>query len=291
MASVLQNLGQTVREYFLQDPSHAAIFVPILLGEALEDYNFHNLLNISTSNSAQELEHIKGTIEQNFPSLRVSSNDKACGDCEPCMEDRSCIELHGRIVGALTATQDIDTLINLRFILVVIIIHSLGHVFAAGNPMPLQKDTFPFYHCNYLLLDKDIAEPGFFAEEGIFGGIIGIVFKNEENGLPGPFLESDLTKIDYLFLYDRTGAAYRLDTRELANQLNSKRFGRFEHSQRIQVPEGISERTCAAYNGDHLPIKNIGPAFNPKWLDRVLRHGDLTFSNNRFNQPSCVRMK
>ncbi|CAL1698060.1 unnamed protein product [Somion occarium] len=169
MASTLQSLGRTVREYFLQDPSHATIFVPILLGEALEDYNFRTLLSISTSNSTQELERIKRTLEQNFPSLTVSSNDKACGYCKPCMEDRSYIELHGRIVGALTATQDVDTLVNLRFILVVIIIHSLGHAFAAGNPRPMKKEGFPFYNSHYLLLSKDIAEPGFFAEEGIFG--------------------------------------------------------------------------------------------------------------------------
>ncbi|CAL1698044.1 unnamed protein product [Somion occarium] len=264
---ILQNFARTIQEYFLENPSRAAIFVPILLGEAEENYNLDNLQSISSPEYAHELGAIRGFIEQNFPSLTVSSPDKTCGHCKPCMEDKSHIELHGRLMDALAATRDTETLTNLSFVLVVIIIHSLAHAFTGGNPMPMSKDGFPFYKSHYLLLNKSIAEPGFFAEEGIFGGIIGIVFKDQENGMPPKFLEADFTRIAYLFILDRTGAAYRLDTGELAEQLRRNRFGRFKNSLRVEVPRKITERTCAAFNEAILQHGNLwytDPGFHPE---------------------------
>ncbi|CAL1698059.1 unnamed protein product [Somion occarium] len=283
----LDRLSQAVRGYFLANPSHAAIFVPILRGEALENYDFDNLHSISYSKYARELGDIKSFIEHNFPSPTVSPLDKTCGHCKACMVEKSNIELHGRLVAALSATRDMDTIINLRFILAVIIIHCLAHTFAVGNPMPVRIDDYPFYKCNYLFLARDIAEPGFFAEEGIFGGIIGIVFKDQENGMPPRFLEADFTKIAYLFLLDRTGAAYRLNTGELREQLKSHRFGRFTNTRHIELPRKIIERTCAAFNGDHLPIKRVGAGRAPDWLEAIIEHGDLEYTDDRFHHE-CV---
>ncbi|CAL1698061.1 unnamed protein product [Somion occarium] len=284
---ILQNLARTVQEYFLETPSHTAIFVPILLGKAEENYNFNNLESISSPEYAHELGEIRRFIEQNFPSLTVSSPDKTCGHCKPCMEDKSHIELHGRLMDALATTRDIDTITNIRFILAVIVIHCLAHTFAVGNPRPMHTNDFPFYMCSNLLLDYDIAEAGFFAEEGIFGGIIGIVFKDQENGMPPEFLEADFTKIAYLFLLDRTGATYRLDPRELAEQLKRHRFGRFTNTRCIEVPRNIIERTCAAFNGDHLPIERVGAGRDPDWLEAILQHGDLEHTDDRFHHE-CI---
>ncbi|CAL1698056.1 unnamed protein product [Somion occarium] len=286
-AATLPDLFQVVQRYFLANPCHAAVFVPILRGEASEDYNLDNLRGISYTHYARELEHIGRIFSQNFPSPRVSSPDKTCGYCKYSMEDKSHIELHGRLVNALVATQDADTIVELRFILAVIIIHSLAHAFTDGNPVPMSKDDFPFYHSLYISPRKYIAEPGFFAEEGIFGGIIGIVFKEQENGLPPKFLEADFTRIAYLFLYDRTGTAYRLDTGELAGQLKYHRFGQFKKARRIEVPRDISERTCAAFNGDHLPIARVGAGRVPEWLEAILAHGNLENIDDRFRHE-CV---
>lgn len=58
---------------------------------------------------------------------------------------------------------------------------------------------------------KKYREPGFFVEEGIFGGIIGVVFQDErETGVSPRVLEADYTNIDYLFVHKADGNTYRL---------------------------------------------------------------------------------
>lgn len=126
------------------------------------------------------------------------------------------LEIHGRLAAALVSPQSDSNVSRLRFVIIVIILHYLGHAVVNRfqgytDPLPVEIDQFPYHKCTYLRHNRDVPEPGFFVEEALFGGIIGIVFREDApREYPPRFLHSDLTRISYLFLHCRDGSTYRL---------------------------------------------------------------------------------
>ncbi|OBZ70634.1 hypothetical protein A0H81_09197 [Grifola frondosa] len=92
-------------------------------------------------------------------------------------------------------------------------------------------------------------------EEVLFGGIIGVVFEDEVDGKPPMLVESDFTKISYLFLHCRDGSTYKLDPIDLQHKMDMAHFVPFDVSrlEAIPAPQPIRDRTCAMLNADHLP--------------------------------------
>jgi len=129
------------------------------------------------------------------------------------MRDLTTMEIHGRLAAALSKPQKPRNLSQLRFIVIVIILHQLAHAVTVRFHMGTQSaedDTFPYYVSWRIPPFVRLPEQGFTVEEALFGGIVGVVFEDELDGSPPLFFCSDFTKISHLFLHCRNGMTYRL---------------------------------------------------------------------------------
>lgn len=225
------------------------------------------------------VETVKSAIANEFPSLKVTSMETYCHHGQPIKPE---IHIHGRMVEAMEAetTSDQSRLL-LKFMAFMIIVHHIGHasVHVAYNINPATKTTpdFPYSHCYWTSnREKSILEPGFSLEEAFLGGIVGAVFKEEQDGSPPYFLDEDLAQIDYLFIHYRDGSTYRLgmfvyqlscfdkvsafisyvDPAMLESWLSDQSRILTEIDvgslEKVVTPEEIEHRTCAFFAGDHL---------------------------------------
>ncbi|KAK7688495.1 hypothetical protein QCA50_008033 [Cerrena zonata] len=212
------------------------------------------------------VEIVKSAIANEFPSHKVTSMETYCHHGQPIKPE---IYIHGRMVEAMEAetTSDQNRLL-LKFMAFMIIVHHIGHasVNVAYNINPATKTTsdFPYSHCYWTSnREKSILEPGFSLEEAFLGGIVGAVFKEEQDGSPPYFLDEDLAQIDYLFIHYRDGSTYRLDPAMLESWLSDQSRILTEIDvgslEKVVTPEEIEHRTCAFFAGGLLGALNCVP--------------------------------
>ncbi|CAL1698055.1 unnamed protein product [Somion occarium] len=211
-----------------------------------------------------EVAMLRRYFTREFPRPRISHCTAHWDRGSPSMSHSrdNVIRLHTRVAEALchcqASNQDNPTL---RFLIVVIILHGLGHTVGCRFFSILEADEhleFPYWHSKTLITERSFPEYGFLVEEALFGGIIGIVFREEdsEDGEPPPPIHADFNAIDYLFMHCRDGLTYRLDPTDMENKLAAGDFTPFDRRclQAVTAPKWIPDRTCATLNGDHLPM-------------------------------------
>lgn len=242
--------------------------------------------------SDNRLDALNEHIKKYFPVHDVSSQGTWCSPDSmlPAVVERDePLLIHGRIVAALNSPQTERNYRRLVFLVTVIIIHHLGHsIVAAFNPdhhgLCEDIDDFPYHACHFARERNDrsilIPDPGFIAEEAIFGGIIGVVFKEErEGGYPPRLLHADFSHIAHFIIRCRDNRTYQIRTslhllieihdsrcsptlasEEIDSRVENMDLRPFDisHLQRVRGLRRIPERTCAFFNGDHIPVEFPG---------------------------------
>ncbi|CAL1710477.1 unnamed protein product [Somion occarium] len=260
----IQPIFNGVQESLLATPSLLSVFVPLSRDENPQSSN-------SAPASELDISRISSYIQHIFPNPSVSGMGKWCYDCNTPMKDPTTMEIHGRTVAALSEPQTDDNRALLRFIVVVQILHQLGHAichhFNDLTTVIKLLPTFPVYVSNNFTKPYSHMEHGFWIEEALFGGIVGVMFDEHLDWLPPAFLSSDFTHISFLFLWCRDGRTYKLDVKE---RLESFRFIPFDVSKLEVVPiQHINSRTCAMLLGDHFFMSNPGPGADKTAKDEL----------------------
>ena len=168
---------------------------------------------VQASGSDIELSTLLSFFRDEFPQPSVSSPGLWHASPKCSMRDLTTMAIHGRLAAALSQPQKPHNLCQLRFIVIVIILHQLAHAvtvrFHMGT-LSVEDDTFPYHiSCRAPPVER-FPEQGFTVEEALFGGIVGVVFEDELDSSPPLFFRSDFTKISHLFLHCRNGMTYRL---------------------------------------------------------------------------------
>ena len=216
---IIKYLFKDTRRPILDNPEVLAA-LQILMSEEILSFNYqvsHPPPPISSSDN-----RLVDFIRRYFPLYDVSTLGSWCSmESEPREVDHNIpLELHGRIVAALQAPQTENNYTRLKFLVMVIIVHYLGHLIAASfhgeygySSFPSKK--FPYHVCPFSHdrkgKPKDVPDPGFIAEEAIFGGTVGVVFKDERNDGYAPFLlQADFTNISHFVVQRRDGRVYQI---------------------------------------------------------------------------------
>ncbi|CAL1698047.1 unnamed protein product [Somion occarium] len=266
LIDTLQPLFSGLRLALEQNPMYLSAFLPLLHPEDMPERYDPSTRGLGTFSEADMLSLLT-RLRNVFPDVAVSTLSKWCySKAIYYMFDLPrFFELHGRLATALSMRQTDHNRYRLRFVITVVILHFLGHAILGsverGYTQMKTSNDFPYHNCLSQSLQRMIPEPGYLVEEALFGGIIGIVFREErDDGRPPRFLQSDFTRIDYLFLHCRNGSTYELDPADLHDRITNWRLTRFDTSslRQISLPRRIRERTCAFYNGDHLAVKFPG---------------------------------
>ncbi|CAL1698046.1 unnamed protein product [Somion occarium] len=260
LIDTLQPLFSGLRLALEQNPTYLSAFLPLLHPEDISGH-YDPTRDLGHFSEA-DMHSLLTRLRKIFPAVDVSTLCKWRDGKEVYKFDvPDFFELHGRLASALSMRQTDNNRHHLHFIIIVILLHFLGHAVLGhvqrDYPYINICDDFPYHDCLSRSLRKAIPEPGYLVEEALFGGIIGIVFREErDEGRPPRFLQSDLTRIDYLFLHHRNGSTYELDPADLRDRITNWRLTPFDISslRKISLPRRIRERTCAFYNGDHLGV-------------------------------------
>lgn len=215
-----------VRNALLSTPSSRVAFLPIIQQETI-----YNSSNRSFQPSAEvDLKSILGFIEDSFPVLQRCSPRYVATWADSSNADSKVILIHGRIADALllasaSGPQSISAL-AIQFLVVVNVVHQLAHAMRTRFDCRT-RSTLDSTHSPYYVDDgvsRTYPEAGFLVEDKLFGGVVGVVFKNETRGDRPPFFELDFTEIDYFFLLrqNESGneAAYRIGMCRVHNSLH-----------------------------------------------------------------------
>ncbi|KAK7688483.1 hypothetical protein QCA50_008021 [Cerrena zonata] len=281
-------------KYLFKDTRHALLNTPNVL-PALHFLTTEECLSLDSAPhipheippSDNRLEDLSKFIKTSFPAYDVSPQGSWCSYDFPLprIEPDFSLDIHGRLVSALNSPQTVRNYSRLQFLVIVVIIHRLGHLIATnfngdydGQSKTIRE--FPFHGCRFKHepgdKSKTVSEPGFLAEEALFGGIIGVVFKEERaNGYPPRLLQADFTLISHLVLHCRDGSTYQIPPEEIEARVDKMDLRPFDIS-RLQTTRArrIAERTCAFFNGDHIPVDFPGEG------------GDIPGRNIRSRTPS-----
>ncbi|CAL1698004.1 unnamed protein product [Somion occarium] len=265
----VDTLFQSVRNALVDNSAYLAPFLPIARGQRpLETMKPSDAFDPTKET---EIEALCSFIRNEFPNPHISSLGRWCHKATTAMPDPSILEIHGRLAAAFEQPQTQENNTYLQFIVLTIILHALGHAihnrFVGVKTNASAISEWPYHLAAEARPGvRQYREQGFAVEEGLFGGILGVVFQNEEEvrgrqGLGGPrgtvpkILEADWSKIDHLFIQRRDGSVYRIDPstveQRLRPHLNLDTFD-FSKLQKISPPTDISLRTFAMFNGDHL---------------------------------------
>ncbi|KAJ7631886.1 hypothetical protein DFH06DRAFT_695156 [Mycena polygramma] len=241
-----------------------AIQVPTAIGSAPEysylpttmAYSPFRKLAQAQSNS------VKTYLTSSFPSLDISPKGYVATRRDP-VDGRMVI--HYAIDDALLDPSD-DPLV--RFLVVVVAIHNLGHslrkAFWAYPGEASAMDAYPYYHedCAYGIYEEN----GFAAEIALFGGIMGVVFKDEQDPRLDkgtfPFHKLNFRGIAYFCITPpprekstETPPTYKIDNDMIAARMNSSNwFDIFDHNKLVTIntPSFFRHRLCAVLNSTHL---------------------------------------
>jgi hypothetical protein len=211
----LKPIFSAVRGALLTQPTALAVFLPIFRGETIPaDSNSYEPRSYTAHESDGDLSTLLSFFRDEFPQPTFSSLGLWQGAPKAPMLDPTTMAIHGRLAMALSQPQSPRNVCLLRFIVVVIILHQLAHAISCRFPMTdmlcLEHNSFPYYFSGRFPPLVRFPEQGFSVEEGLFGGMVGVVFENEVDGSPPMFFQSDFTRISHLFLHCRDGSTYRL---------------------------------------------------------------------------------
>lgn len=156
---------------------------------------------------------ISAFFSDQFPELSTPSH---LDDIEHPIPNT--IPISRRIAEALLKTDTVHSTAAVKFLVIVNLVHELGHSMHAHfhdrtQTVHFQSSRLTFYED---VGDQRIyPEAGFLLEETLFGGVVCLVFKNETDPQQLLFSAPDFTQIDRFFLIRRNGAAYRIGAYEL----------------------------------------------------------------------------
>jgi len=262
-----------LQKELLTQPAAFTAFLPMFRCETVsEDPDIRR----QAQGSDLEISTLLTFFRDAFPRPSVSSPGLWHSVPGISMIDPTMIEIHGRLAIALSQDQSPRNISLLRFIVVVIILHQLAHAVASRfqkATRSMEHSVFPYYLSCRAPPVMRFPEHGFSVEEDLFGGMVGVVFENELDGLPPMFFRSDFTKIAHLFLHCRDGLTYRLDSTDLEEKMKVGRLTPFDVSvlRVIPTPKFIRDRTCAMFNGDHLVVhESAGGDPEPRDLASLL---------------------
>jgi hypothetical protein len=222
-------LFQGVRQALLAQPFALSPFLPIFHGVTISEGS--DTPKSTVQGSDLELAALLTFFRDAFPRPNVSSPGLWHYVAHPPMIDLTMITIHGRLARALSQPQNLRNLCQLRFIVVVIILHQLGHAVATRfhkGTLSIKDDAFPYHISCHAPPVIRFPEQGFSVEEALFGGIVGVVFDDELDGLPPMFFRSDFTRISHLFLHCRNGLTYRLGMQSLCLALLGHRLNWYQ---------------------------------------------------------------
>ena len=213
----LVSLFQGVRQaLLLTQPPTLTAFLPIFHGLTVSEYFVADKPHpLAIQDPDLELSTLLAFFRDEFPQPSLSSPGLWAAAPKGPMRDLTTIAIHGRLAAALSQPQSPRNLCQLRFLVIVIILHQLGHAIATRfqkGTISMEDNAFPFYVSCRAPPVMRFPEQGFLVEEALFGGIVGVVFEDELDSLLPPFFQSDFTKISHLFLHCRDGRTYRLGT-------------------------------------------------------------------------------
>ncbi|KAJ7502394.1 hypothetical protein B0H11DRAFT_2223308 [Mycena galericulata] len=201
-------------------------------------------------------------FKDHFPSLNVSPENYVATSDDDIYPLDLCI--HHAIYAAFLKNKT-DPL--LKFLVVVIIVHDIGHAlrgtFWTFTSEAEATEEFPYYREK--TLDGVCPEIGFAVEIALFGGILGLKFKDEVEGM-FPFFELDYSRIEYFFLTVvdvqvkdqgpvKVPITYKLGKEMIQSRMLSSRWlDKFEISDKdkVQTPDFLQHRLCAVLNSRHL---------------------------------------
>ncbi|THH20950.1 hypothetical protein EW146_g503 [Bondarzewia mesenterica] len=286
----LNFLFHAVQQVLIKHPTVLSAFLPIFWGEIeSEHYDPRGPHPSTISSSDSDLTTLLSFFQYSLPRPSISSAGLWQGCSEPPMKDLTTIAIHGRLAAALRLPQSDENFCLLQFIIIVIILHQLAHAVAArfqGWTLSLKSSVFPYHVSCRGLPVIQFPEHGFSVEEGLFGGIIGIIFQDEVDASPPMFFYSDFTRISYLFLHCRDGSTYRLDPIDLKARMDEGRLDPFDLSKLVAVPspKRIRDRMCAMFNGDHLKVEEPQGG-DPEPFDMSTLHLQPTMNKCGIRRP------
>ncbi|KAJ7278982.1 hypothetical protein C8J57DRAFT_1305186 [Mycena rebaudengoi] len=292
-APLLINLAQLTRDALLKDERmlgellRAPVVVDSFSGQVV-DFKFCS----EVDGKFMSLEHIHTKFHRSVGWDHHSStpptiseylqNDVATGD-----RDIQKIAVHHNINSAFFSTGGQDLL---KFLGLAIILHGLGHGFRAL----FASELLPYHaycattHANpprgiffserHRFSALTLSEPGFAAEIGIFGGVIGAVFEDEVDGVLPPFFDLDYRKLKFLCLsrqeesgittYGISADAIRQRIDILLGRNTTSHILPFSATDLFEISPPISDiidRSAALLNSTHLPRSDAAElsAHNP----------------------------
>ncbi len=155
-----------------------------------------------------------------YPDVKVCSRRYVATAFDVTNADAGTILIHGRIARAL---EDAPRSVGVAFVVVVNMVHELAHAvrayFHGGSPSQAcleDESRVPFYaEVGYEgppggRVLSWFPEAGFSLEKKVFGGVVGVVFEGENEGVRPGFFECDYERIAYFFLITGDGGVYRL---------------------------------------------------------------------------------
>lgn len=218
LVHLLEPLFEDVRWELLRNSMACEHFLPVVSGRAKSAVNPLPDLDLSNNIISQKL---RSFISNTFPEPRISALKHIpyphglVGE----YRDRFSITIHGRIAEALAmeAVQDRSDKSRdmLRFLVIVNIVHDLAHIVRSVFHETHFR-TVNIYDYPYTIeigtdqLVSTFPEAGFTAEQEVFGGVIGVVFEDENDGDRPPFFEIQYDRISHFFLQCADGTTYRL---------------------------------------------------------------------------------
>ncbi|KAJ7761094.1 hypothetical protein B0H16DRAFT_1884515 [Mycena metata] len=235
-----------------------------------------------------------------FPDLKISP-ERYVATSSDYTTDRDIV-VHHAITAALARNGE-DPL--LRFLVVAVVIHQIGHTlrdsFWSFSSWPTPMEQYPFYS-ETCTPGSIYAESGFEAEISIFGGIIGVVFQDEQQQFDWdgtfPFFDLDYTRIACFCLTTPNQVTYKLDDITIRSRmLSSSWLDAFDPSKLeiIETPPFFQHRLCAVLNSTHLArpdadtLAPLGQDRESVKRDEYQRTGPpLMFSGRR---DRCIPMK
>ncbi|KAJ7143419.1 hypothetical protein C8R43DRAFT_574760 [Mycena crocata] len=241
-------------------------------------------------------------FRDSFPSFSISpqgyvaTSSDAIADGE--YETPTNPLIHHAINTAFERNND-DLL--LKFLLVVAMVHDLGHAVRhhsiAFFSKARTKDEFPFY-CEQILPGILREETGFELEVALFGGIVGVIFQDEQElELDGtfPFFELDYTRIAYFCLTVPTNVTYKIDAETIRSRMVSSQWlDIFDLSELeiMETPSFLRHRLCAVLNSTHLPrpdADDLAPRGQSRESLRKAERQGVVLPADLFNRVRYIR--
>ncbi|KAJ7187747.1 hypothetical protein C8R46DRAFT_141 [Mycena filopes] len=294
---VTRNLLRTLRENILSDMRLLQIFerftaLPKLLSQTSSAWPEYATFSRKTNPP----ESLSSYFRDSFNSL-TTTPERFVATAEDYL--KRDLLIHHAIHAALARNSE-DLL--LQFLVVVAVIHNLGHTIRnsvwAYPSRTTTMEEYPFF-CETPTEGVTRAESGFDAEIAVFGGVLGVVFENERpSDATFPFFELDYNRIAYFCLTTPNHVTYKIDAPTIRSRmLSSHWLHAFDLSglEIIETPPFFQDRFCALLNSTHIARSDAevqskyGQTSRSIRLERVVPLPDDYFARIRKTRCGIIR--